>query len=78
MGSLGFGQKASWEDDRSLKPGHHQLTFREALHNTAEDLVLSFALPWWIKAIPHPRLKRIRQATNELGVSIELTVLYPA
>jgi len=76
MGSLGFGQKISWEDDRSLKPGCHQLTFREALHTTTEDIVLNIALPWWMKAIPHPRLKRIRQATNELRVSKQFAVLF--
>ncbi|KAL9714733.1 hypothetical protein Ac2012v2_001392 [Leucoagaricus gongylophorus] len=67
MEILGFGQKVTWEDDNSLKPGHHQLTFREALHTTTQNLLLNVALPWWIKAIPHPRLKRIRQATSELG-----------
>jgi len=70
MGFLGFGQKVSWEDDGSLKPGHHQLTFREALHTTATDLILNVGLPWWIKAIPHPRFKRTRQAASELGVSL--------
>ena len=69
MEILGFGQKVTWEDDNSLKPGHHQLTFREALHTTTQNLLLNVALPWWIKAIPYPRLKRIRQATSELGVS---------
>ncbi|KAL9709164.1 hypothetical protein Ac2012v2_007518 [Leucoagaricus gongylophorus] len=67
IGAAGFGQKVSWEDDNSLKPGHHQLTFREALHTTAQELLLNSVLPRWIKAIPHPRLKRIRQATSELG-----------
>ncbi|KAF5354678.1 hypothetical protein D9756_005393 [Leucocoprinus leucothites] len=65
--SSGFGQRVTWEDNNSSKPGHHQLTFREALHSTASELIYNFILPNWVKALPHPRLRKIRQATSELS-----------
>jgi hypothetical protein len=68
----GFGQRVSWEDDASAKPGHHQLTFRDALHTAAGELVLNFLLPNWIKALPHPRLRKIKLATDELRVRSEI------
>lgn len=67
IGSAGFGQRVTWEDNNSSKPGHHQLTFREALHSTASELIYNFILPNWVKALPHPRLRKIRQATSELS-----------
>ncbi|KAF9451960.1 cytochrome P450 [Macrolepiota fuliginosa MF-IS2] len=68
IGAAGFGQKVSWEDNTNEKPGNHKLTFREALHVTASELIFNFVLPNWIKSIPHPRLKKIKLATEELRV----------
>lgn len=67
--SSGFGQRVTWEDNANAKPGNHKLTFREALHTTASELVYNFVLPSWVKALPHPRLRKIKLATDELRVS---------
>ncbi|KXN85347.1 Cytochrome P450 3A24, partial [Leucoagaricus sp. SymC.cos] len=66
IGAAGFGQRVTWEDNASAKPGHHQLTFREALHTTAGNLIYNFVLPGWIKALPHPKLQMIQTAKREL------------
>jgi len=66
IGSAGFGQRVSWEDNATAKPGNHQLTFRDALSTAASNLILAFLLPDWVKRFPHPKLAKIRLATTEL------------
>lgn len=65
---IGFGQTVSWEDNANAKSKNHLLTFREALHTTASNLVYNSVFPDWVKSL-HPGLRKVLLAKNELEVS---------
>ncbi|XP_006461186.1 hypothetical protein AGABI2DRAFT_150975 [Agaricus bisporus var. bisporus H97] len=65
IGTAGFGQTVSWEDNANAKSKNHLLTFREALHTTASNLVYNSVFPDWVKSL-HPGLRKVLLAKNEL------------
>jgi hypothetical protein len=62
-----FGNKVSWKED-TFKPSGHELTFKEALHHSSENLLTKAALPGWALGLTS-QLRLARLAFKELGVS---------
>ncbi|KAH6912981.1 614/534 cytochrome P450 [Coprinopsis sp. MPI-PUGE-AT-0042] len=66
LGAAVFGNKVSWKED-SFKPPGHQLTFKEALHHSSENLLIKAAAPNWALGLT-AQLRLARLAFKELGM----------
>lgn len=62
---LGFGHRISWGDG-SLKPAHHKITFKEAIHIVSTGIFIKLSTPRW--AYLTKSLRKVDLAFKELEV----------
>ncbi|KAI0763709.1 cytochrome P450 [Irpex lacteus] len=65
IGSAGFGQRISWEEEQVIPPGH-QMSFKEALHILSTDAILKAITPDWLLKYGPTRLRRVGKAFKEM------------
>ena len=64
---LGFGRRITWSSDLIVPPGH-QMTFKDALHTLASNLLLKMGgAPSWAMNLTG-RTRRVNLAFDELKV----------
>jgi len=62
--AAGYGYPFEWESSTEI-PSGHQMSFRESIHMTLDNLVTHAALPKWLLKLPIRNFPRIAQAYNE-------------
>ncbi|EAU86315.2 614/534 cytochrome P450 [Coprinopsis cinerea okayama7 len=69
IGAAGFGRKISWKEEDNCPPGH-AMSFKQALHIAAENIVVRAAFPGFIRKLV-PSLRKINLAYEELGLYMQ-------
>ncbi len=75
IGAASFGRRMSWKED-SAAPTGHTLTFKGALRQVSDRLVLSLLFPQWVLRLGTPGMRSYARAYEELGVSPAQCVLH--
>ncbi|KAH8119953.1 cytochrome P450 [Phellopilus nigrolimitatus] len=69
IGSAGFGQQVSWDEDMVV-PAGHKMSFRTALSTVCKDLFLKLLVPNWASGLTQ-RYRNIYTAFDELQLYME-------
>lgn len=64
--AAGYGYPFEWESSGEVLPGH-QMSFRESIHVTLDNLVTLAAVPRWLLKSPIENFRRTEQAYTEFG-----------
>jgi cytochrome P450 len=62
--AAGYGYPFEWESSAEI-PSGHQMSFRESIHITLDNLITHAALPRWLLKLPIRDFPRIAQAYEE-------------
>ena len=64
--AVGYGYPFEWEvADHNLPPGH-DMTFRDSIGITVDNIVMLIALPSWALKLPMEYFRKINKASKEL------------
>ena len=63
----GFGQRATWVDNR-VAPEGHKMTFKDAVHTLCAELITAMSVPRWAMGLSH-KLRTARLSVDEMHVS---------
>lgn len=64
--AAGYGYPFEWESSADVPPGH-QMSFRDSIHVTLDNLVTLIAVPRWLLKLPIENFRRTELAYNEFG-----------
>ncbi|EIW55340.1 cytochrome P450 [Trametes versicolor FP-101664 SS1] len=66
IGAASFGRRMSWKEDGAMHMGH-SLTFKDALLEVSNRLVLSLLFPQWLLRFGTPGMRSYARAYDELS-----------
>ncbi|KAG0693434.1 cytochrome P450 [Suillus ampliporus] len=72
ISAAGFGRTISWKED-AMVPLGHKLTFKDALHTVAQNLIIKTLIPRWAMGLTK-RFRHIRLAFDELHLYLTETI----
>src|SRR5215471_8515689 len=66
ISGAGFGYPFDWESSSEVKVGH-QMSFRESILVTLDNLTTLFAVPKFLSGLPIKHLQKTNLASTEFG-----------
>ena len=69
--SQGFGQRATWHDNR-IPPTGHKMTFKDAIHTLCAELITVMSTPKWAMGL-NDKLRVARLSVDEMHVRTRLS-----
>lgn len=64
--AAGYGYRFEWESSASIPPGH-QLSFRDSIRITLDNLITLVVVPPWLRKLPIKHLRETQLAYMEFG-----------
>lgn len=65
----------TWHDEDQGIPAGHRLSFKDSLHTASVDITIKLLFPDLLLKYGTPRLRKVRAAYQELGVSGLVSIL---